>query len=326
MRIGWVILCAGLGSSLAIQAEDMKTLAGQTYSNIVVRSYDREGYFIRHDGGTNLVPYPEISAELRGHYKALSLAPVPASRLSGEKEAPAGPDDLETLAGQIYRNVIVKKVGEDAILIAHDTGMATVSFAAIPRDQHEKYRTARAVPDPEPGADDLVTAYGQIFRHVEITLEEPDGLTFRHDGGVTKVGFPALTEEVRQKYKYDPIAGWQYRRDQAAQKTRAEQEAAAAAAEPQSVGPAVVEVRDLATEALPDNSYRVSFTLKNVTDQAQSVAATVRDASRLALISRTIELAPKAATKLLQIDVPGIQPAGLLVVGGTYRTNIVLNW
>ena len=30
MRIGWVILCAGLGSSLAIQAEDMKTLAGQT--------------------------------------------------------------------------------------------------------------------------------------------------------------------------------------------------------------------------------------------------------------------------------------------------------
>ena len=167
MRIGWVILCAGLGSSLAIQAEDMKTLAGQTYSNVVVRSYDREGYFIRHAGGTNLVPYPEISTELRGHYKALSLAPVPASRLSGEKEAPAGPNDLETLAGQIYRNVILKKVGEDAVLIAHDTGMATVSFAAIPRDQHEKYRTAQAVPDPEPGANDLVTAYGQIFRHGE---------------------------------------------------------------------------------------------------------------------------------------------------------------
>ena len=232
MRIGWVILCAGMGSSMAAQAEDMKTLAGQIYSNVVVKSYDRDGYSIRHDGGTNLVPYSEISAELRGHYKALSLAPIPASRLAGEKEAPAGPDDLETLAGQIYRNVILKKVGEDAILIAHDTGMATVSFAAIPRDQHEKYRTAQAVPDPEPGANDLVTAYGQIFRHVEITREEPDGLTFRHDGGVTKVGFPALPEDVRQKYKYDPVAGWQYRRDQAAQKTRAEQEAAAAAAEP----------------------------------------------------------------------------------------------
>ena len=325
MRIGWAILCAGLGSSLAIQAEDMKTLTGQTYSNVVVRSYDREGYFIRHDGGTNLVPYPEVSAELRGHYKALSLAPIPASRLAGEKEAPAGPNDLETLAGQIYRNVILKKVGEDAILIAHDTGMATVSFAAIPRDQHEKYRTAQAVPDPEPGANDLVTAYGQIFRHVEITREEPDGLTFRHDGGVTKVGFPALTEDVRQKYKYDPVAGWQYRRDQAAQKTLAEQ-AAAAAAELQSVGPTVVEVNDLATEALPDNSFRVSFTLKNVTDQAQTVAATVRDANRLALLSRSIDLAPKAATKLMQIDVPGIQPAGLLVVSGTSRTNVVLNW
>ena len=326
MKFGRMILGVGLGLAATAPAEDMKILSGQVYSNVLVLSYDRAGYSIRYDGGTNVVPYADVGAELRGHYKALSLAPIPASRLAGEKEAPAGPDDLETLAGQIYRNVILKKVGEDAILIAHDTGMATVSFAAIPRDQHEKYRTAQAVPDPEPGANDLVTAYGQIFRHVEITREEPDGLTFRHDGGVTKVGFPALPEDVRQKYKYDPVAGWQYRRDQAAQKTRAEQEAAAAAAEPQSVGPAVVEIKDLTTEALPDNSYRVSFTLKNVTDQAQTVATTVRDASRLALLSRTIELAPKAATKLLQIDVPGIQPAGLLVVGGTYRTNVVLNW
>ena len=63
MRIGWVILCAGMGSSMAAQAEDMKTLAGQIYSNVVVKSYDREGYSIRHDGGTNVVPYSEISAE-----------------------------------------------------------------------------------------------------------------------------------------------------------------------------------------------------------------------------------------------------------------------
>ena len=113
-------------------------------------------------------------------------------------------------------------------------------------------------------------------------------------------GLSGVAEATRQKYKYDPVAGWQYRRDQAAQKTRAEQEAAAAAAEPQSVGPAVVEVKDLTTEVLPDNSFRVSFTLKNVTDQAQTVTTTVRDAGRLALISRTIELAPKAATKLLR--------------------------
>ena len=321
MRSGWVVLCAGLGWSLAAQAEDMKTLSGQVYSNVVVKSYDREGYSIRHDGGTNLVQYSEVSAELRGHYKALSLSPIPTSHLLGEKEAPAGPDDLATLAGQIYRNVVVKKVAEDSILIAHDTGMATVSFAAIPRALHEKYRTARAVPDPEPGANDLVTAYGQIFRNVEITLEEPDGLTFRHDGGVTKVGFPALTEVVRQKYNYDPIAGWKYRRDQAAQKLQSQQ-----AAEPESQGPVLVAVTDLQTDALPDKLFRISFALKNLTDQAHSVVATLRDPSRIALISRPIDLAPRAASKLMQIEVPEIRPQSLLLVSGTFRTNCVLTW
>ena len=322
MRIVGAILGVTLGLSLAARAEDMKTLTGQTYSNVVVRSYDRDGYSIRHDGGTNLVPYREISAELRGHYKALSMSPIPASRLSGEKEAPAGPNDLETLAGQIYRNVVLKKVGEDSVLIAHDEGLSTVSFAAIPLALHEKYRTGTPLdPDPEPGANDLVTAYGQVFRNVEILREEPDGLTFRHDGGVTKVGFPALKEEVRQKYKYDPIAGWQYRRDQAAQKVLAQQ-----VAEPESKGPKLVEVHDLSTDVLPDKAFRISFALKNLTDQAHSVAATLRDPNRIALISRTMELAPQAGTKLLQIEVPGIRPQSLLIVSGTYRTNIVLNW
>ena len=322
MRVVGAILGVTLGLSLAARAEDMRTLTGQTYSNVVVRSYDREGYSIRHDGGTNLVPYPEISAELRGHYKALSLLPIAANRFSGEKEAPAGPNDLETLAGRIYRNVVLKKVAEDSILIAHDEGLATVSFSAIPQALHEKYRTGTpVVPDPEPGAQDLVTAYGQIFRNVEIVREEPDGLTFRHDGGVTKVGFPALKEEVRQKYNYDPIAGWKYARDQAAQKAQSQ-----LVAEPESQGPTLVEINDLQTEQLPDKVFRISFTLKNLTDQAHAVAATVRDPNRVALIVRTMELAPHAATKLLQIEVPGIQPQSLLVVSGTYRTNCVLSW
>ena len=161
---------------------------------------------------------------------------------------------------------------------------------------------------------------------MEIIREEPDGLTFRHDGGLTKVGFPALQEEMRLKYNYDPVAGWKYARDKIAQKALAEQEAAAAAAEIQSVGPTLVEVKDLTTEALPDNSFRVSFTLSNVTDQQRSVATTVRDAKRLELITRTMDVPAHAGTKLLQIDVPEIKPAGLLVVCGPYRTNVVLNW
>lgn len=326
MKIGRLILGVGLGMAAAAFAEDMKLLSGQVYSNVLVLGYDRAGYSVRYDGGTNLVSYAEVAAELRGHYKALSLAPLPASRLAREKEEPAGPADLETLSGEIYRNVIVKKTAEDSILIAHDTGMATVSFSSLAPDMQEKFRRATPAPDPEPDAGDLVTAYGQIFRNVEIILEEPDGLTFRHDGGVTKVGFLALKEELRQKYNYDPVAGWKYARDKVAQRLLAEQAAAALAAEIQSVGPTLVEVKELDTETLPDNSYRVSFTLKNVTEQAQTITTTVRDNNLLSLISRTISVPANSGTKLLQIDVPTVKPAGLLVVCGPYRTNVVLNW
>ena len=326
MKFGRMILGVGLGLAATAPAEDMKILSGQVYSNVLVLSYDRAGYSIRYDGGTNVVPYADVGTELRGHYKALSLAPVPASRLAREKEEPAGPNDLETLSGEIYRNVILKKVAEDSILIAHDTGMATVSFSSLAPEAQDKFRRGTPDPDPEPDAGDLVTAYGQVFRNVEIIREEPDGLTFRHDGGLTKVGFPALQEEMRLKYNYDPVAGWKYARDKIAQKALAEQEAAAAAAEIQSVGPTLVEVKDLTTEALPDHSFRVSFTLSNVTDQQRSVATTVRDAKRLELITRTMDVPAHAGTKLLQIDVPEIKPAGLLVVCGPYRTNVVLNW
>lgn len=327
MKIGRLMMGVGLGvAAWTAAAEEMKLLSGQVYSNVLVLSYDRAGYSIRFDGGTNLVPYADVAAELRGHYKALSLAPIPASRLAREKEEPAGPDDVETLSGEIYRNVIVKTRSDDSILIAHDTGMATVSFSSLAPDRQARWRQAVPAPDPEPDGNDLVTAYGQIFRNVEIILEEPDGLTFRHDGGVTKVGFLALKEELRQKYNYDPVVGWKYARDKAAQKALAEQAAAAAAAEPQSAGPPLVEVKDLDTEALPDDSYRVSFTLKNLTDQPHSATATLRDANRLALISRPIEVPAHSGTKLMQIDVPTIKPAGLLVVCGPYRTNVVLNW
>ncbi len=322
MKIMGVVLCAGLGWPILSGAEDMRTLSGQTYSNIVVQQFDDEGCSIRHEGGTNGVPWRDISAELRGHYKALSQVPIPAARLAGEKEAPAGPDDLETVSGQIYRNVVLKEVREDSILIAHESGMATVSFLAIPRAQHGKYRTGTpVVPDPPPGMGDLVANSGQVFRGVEILLHEPDGLTFRHEGGVTKLGFPALSEELRQQYKYDPVEGWKYGRDQVARKDQARQEA-----ENESQGPPLVEVFDVRGAALPDKAYQVAFSLKNRTEEAQSVTISLLDSKRVALMTRTIELTARAEGKPLKLDVPEVQPQALAVACGTYRTNCVLSW
>lgn len=71
----------------------------------------------------------------------------------------------------------------------------------------EKFRLA-----PPPGPGDVVAADGQVYRNVQVWKAEPDGLTLRHDEGLTKLEFPQLPEEWRRKYGYDPEAAAAYRR------------------------------------------------------------------------------------------------------------------
>ena len=314
--------CAGLAAP--VWAEDLKTLNGETYSNVVVRQFDNTGLYIRYDGGTTQVPFAEISAELRGHYKSLSLEPLPMSKLAGAKEAPAGPNDLVTLAGKIYRNVVVKKVEADSMRIAHDTGMETVSFSAIPRDLQTKYRNGPVSPDPTPGANDLVTTYGQVFRSFEVIQDEPDGLTFRHAGGVTKLGFPSLPDELKQKYNYDPQVAWKYSRDKAAARLAA-QTATPIAGE--SGGPPTLTVYSIETDALEDNKYWIRFSVKNLTEETLNVQV-VPCEGKLAEITRGkgLEIPPHGDVKLQQIVVPEIKPVYLVAHGGGYTTNSLLAW
>lgn len=319
------ILIAWAGLPLAAPGEDMTTLAGQTYSNVTIQSYDRNGFYIHHDGGTNQVPFPEIAPELRGHYKALSQIPLPLDKLGGQGEAPAGPNDLPTRSGEIYRNVEVKQVGTDFLRIVHDSGLATVYFSAIAPDRLEKFRTGMpVVPLPAPGASDLVTAYGQVFRGIEIIRDEPDGLTFRHTGGVTKLAFPALPEELQKKYNYDPIAARAYAREVAAKRLAA---SAVPLVGSESGGPALVTIYNIETDALADNTFWIRFSVQNLTGEAQAVRV-VPCEDKLAEITRgkTLEIPPRGDVKLQQIVVPALRPTFLAVHCGTYRTNTLLTW
>ncbi len=325
MKIGCAILCLGLGGLAAARGEDLTTLTGQTYSNVVVQQFDRQGLFIEHDGGLAQVPFKEILPELRGHYKARSRMPISVETKAREQEEPAGPNDLETLSGQIYRNVVVKQVEEESIRIAHDTGMATVYFSAIPRALHEKYRTGMpVVPDPPPGANDLVATYGQIFRNIEIRRVEPDGLTFHHDGGVTKLWFPALPEELRQKHGYEPAAAWKYQRETAAASKPAPPEAPAA--ELPAVD-ATILVFGIQTETLPDNKFWVRFSIRNLTDQPQTVQIVPCEKNMAAIIrGKTVDVPASAEGLSQQVVVPEIAPRYLKVTCGAYQTNCTLNW
>ena len=71
---------------------------------------------------------------------------------------------------------------------------------------------AQPVPAAPPGSNDLVAADGRIFRNAQVWKREPDGLTLRHDEGLTKLEFPLLPEDWRKKYGYDPEAAAAYRR------------------------------------------------------------------------------------------------------------------
>jgi hypothetical protein len=71
-------------------------------------------------------------------------------------------------------------------------------------------------------AEDLTTLSGRIYTNVEIRQIEPDGLTFRHDGGATKILFPDLPEEIQQRYGYNPRIAARYQRCTAAAQKRAE--------------------------------------------------------------------------------------------------------
>jgi len=71
----------------------------------------------------------------------------------------------------------------------------------------EKFR----IPAP-PGSNDVVATDGRVFRNAQPWKVEPDGVTLRHDEGLTKLEFPLLPEEWQKKYAYDPAEAAAYRR------------------------------------------------------------------------------------------------------------------
>jgi hypothetical protein len=322
MKIFFAILAGGLGLATAGRGDNMTTLAGQTYSNFVVQHYDQQGYTVYHDGGVTHVPYSEIRPELRGHYKALSMIPISRAKLERTEAGVAGPADLVTLSGQVYRNVEVKKVEDAHLVIAHDTGMDTVHFSALSAAMREKARRMPVVPDPAPGPQDIVTTYGQVFRNTEIVREEPDGLTFRHAGGQTKLGFPALGVEMQQKYGYDPVQAWQYGRE-----TAAASRATGAPEAEKPTGPPTFEVYAIETEKLPDFKFWVRFAIRNITDVHQDVKAYPTQEKMVAVADpKTIELEPHSSKELQQFVVLSIAPTYLVLSTENYRTNCLLVW
>jgi hypothetical protein len=59
-------------------------------------------------------------------------------------------------------------------------------------------------------ADDFRTLNGKEYKNATVTRVEPDGVTIKFHGGIVKVPFTDLNEELRRKYNYDPDAAKQF--------------------------------------------------------------------------------------------------------------------
>ena len=330
-KILWMAIALG---ALAARGEDLTTLQNVTYTNVKVRRHDPQGILVQHEGGETKIPYADILPELREYYKRMASDLTPAKEAAAP-EPPPEPNDLAVRGGRIYRNIVIRKIETYAVHFDHDGGSAKVYFTDVP-DQaaRDRVRTATPVPREPPGSNDFVTVDGQIFRNVEVLQTEPDGLTFRHAGGVTKRRFVSLPEAVRNRFGFDPEAEKKYLRDQSEAQKRAQDDEATRRAlkkfDPQSAPTGVAEpiaVVEVKTRKLPNKEYQVSFTVQNRTDQLLFIRTIPYDAKMKALAGgKKFKIQPRAEGEQLELVVPLVPPSELRVYCGDFQTNRALRW
>lgn len=330
-KVLWMAIALG---AAAARGEDLTTLQNVTYTNVKVRRHDLQGILVQHEGGETKIPYADILPELREYYKRMASDLTPAKEAAAP-EPPAGPNDLAVRGGRIYRNVVIRKIDTYAVQFDHDGGSVKVYFTDIPdKEARDRVRTATPVPIEPPGPDDFITVDGQIFRNVEVLRTEPDGLTFRHAGGVTKRRFVSLPEEVRKRFGFDPEAEKKYLRDQSEAQKRAQDDEATRRAlkkfDPQSAPTGVAEpiaVVEVKTRKLPNKEYQVSFTVQNRTDQLLFIRTIPYDAKMKALAGgKKFKIQPRAEGEQLELVVPLVPPSELRVYCGDFQTNRALRW
>jgi hypothetical protein len=62
-------------------------------------------------------------------------------------------------------------------------------------------------------ADDFKTIDGKEHKNVKVSRVEPDGIVISFSGGIVKIPFAELSEELQRKYNYDPETAKQFAAD-----------------------------------------------------------------------------------------------------------------
>ncbi|MEK7952486.1 hypothetical protein [Luteolibacter soli] len=154
-------------------AEELTTVDGKVYQNYRVTSLEADGLSILHDGGSAKVPYEGIPDELRlryGYFKGCTLT---------------------ANDGTVYRDYVVVKSNSDGLLVIHDGGMVQLAWTSLPESAKKHHGF---------GLTTMVTTDGKVYRNYVVTRKTPEGLTIRHDQGVTTISLDLIPAEVGLLY------------------------------------------------------------------------------------------------------------------------------
>ena len=123
-------------------------------------------------------------------------------------------EDLTTLTGLTYTNIAVQRYDWEGIFIKHGGGISKIYYSEIPADLREHYKSLALPPTvaekPAPvspadvGPNDLVTRTGTTYRNANVRRLEADAVLIDHDGGLAKVPFADIPDELQEKYRTLP--------------------------------------------------------------------------------------------------------------------------
>jgi hypothetical protein len=65
-------------------------------------------------------------------------------------------------------------------------------------------------------ADDIKTNSGKVYKNATVSRVEPDGIMVKFSGGLVKIPFTELPEELKQKYHYNPEEAQKFSAENAA--------------------------------------------------------------------------------------------------------------
>lgn len=148
MRRWTLFALCWVGAVLTLQAEDLVTLNGLTYTNITISRIEPDAIRILHSAGAARIPASQLPALFKTQH-ALTFTDAPKAE---------EPQNIVTTSGKTYAGAVVKRVEPDRIMVIYKEGATVIPMTDLPPEMQQKYNfdpvKAKAYADNRAAAED----------------------------------------------------------------------------------------------------------------------------------------------------------------------------